>query len=147
MSACVWVYEVQAVVHCEMIVALVLEAIISFPHVAHHVSSRQYLSAYNEYQCIFINALYRYKEAGLGFTANATKDPLSFDVATAVILHLAKLGLINLNSSTTSTYRPLYDVALFFRHKPHGSSDTNLPPFLWTFVRRPGRFRALLVKW
>ena len=51
--------------------------------VAHHACSRQYLSAYNGYECIFIPALYGYKEADA--TANATKDPLSFDVATAVI--------------------------------------------------------------
>ncbi|CAH3103387.1 unnamed protein product [Pocillopora meandrina] len=59
-------------------------AIISLTHVAHHGYSRQYLSAYNGYERIFIPALYRYKDAGLGFTANAIKDPLSFDVATAV---------------------------------------------------------------
>ena len=62
-----------------MIVPLVLEAIISFPHAAHHAYSRQYLSAYNGYERIFIPALYRYKEAGLGVTANAAIDPLSFD--------------------------------------------------------------------
>ena len=36
------------------------------------------------FERVFIPALYRYKDAGLGFTANAIKDPLSFDVATAV---------------------------------------------------------------
>ena len=114
MSAYAWVYEVWAVVHCEMIVALVLQATISFPHVADYACSRQYLSAYNGYECIFIPALYRYKEAGLGFTADATKDSLSFDEATAMILHLTKLGLINLNSSTRSTYQPLMMLYYYF---------------------------------
>ena len=50
--------------------------------------------------------LYRDKEAGLGFAAKATKNPLPFDFATSVILRLAKLGLVNLRSCSRSAYWP-----------------------------------------
>ena len=33
------------------------------------------------------------KETAFGLAANAAKDPLTFDVATAVVLRFAKLGL------------------------------------------------------
>ena len=69
--------------------------------------------------CVFVPSLYQNKEASLGFSANATEDPLPFDGATSVILDLAKLGLINLNSFAKFTYRP--------RMMIYDSVGTNLP--------------------
>jgi len=62
--------------------------------------------AYNGQECVFIPLRYRNKKAGLGLAADAAEDPLPFDVATAVVLCFAKLGLINLNSHTWSAYLP-----------------------------------------
>ena len=43
--------------------------------------------------CVFIPLSYRNKETGFGPVADAAKDPLSFDVATAVVLRFGKLRL------------------------------------------------------
>ena len=67
---------------------------------------------------VFILTLYWDKEAGLGFSAKATKNPPPFDFATSVILHLAKLRLVNLNSCCRSAYWP--------RMMIHDSVGTNL---------------------
>ena len=50
--------------------------------------------------------------------AKATKNPLPFDFVTSVILHLAKLGLVNLNSCSRSAYWPPMMI--------HDSVGTNL---------------------
>ena len=68
---------------------------------------------------VSIFALYQNKEAALGLMAKATKDPLSFDEAASVVLSLAKLRLIDINSRTRTAYWPL----LMF----YNSVGTNLP--------------------
>ena len=61
--------------------------------------------------------------------ANGPKDQLSFDEATFVILQLAILGLIFLDSCTRTAYWPhmLFHGCL---HKPPGNSYNSLSPFL-----------------
>ena len=68
---------------------------------------------------VSVFALYQNKEAALGLMAKATKDPLSFDEASSVVLSLAKLRLIDINSRTRTAYWPL----LMF----YNSVGTNLP--------------------
>ena len=55
---------------------------------------------------VSVFALYQNKEAGLGLMAKGTKGPLSFDEAASVVLSLAKLRLIDINSRTRSAYWP-----------------------------------------
>ena len=58
------------------------------------------MGAYDGRERVFIPLSYRNKEAGFRLAADAAENPLSFDVATAVVLRFAKLGLVNLNSRT-----------------------------------------------
>ena len=49
--------------------------------------------AYDGYKNVFIPLPYRNKETGSGLAADAVEEPLSFDVATAVVLLFARLAL------------------------------------------------------
>ena len=109
------------VVDCKMGIVLVFEEFVSFPLVAHHACPRQYVGAYDGRECVFIPLFfpYRNKEAGFGFAVAAAANPLSFDVATAVVLRFVKqavftLGLdydriiieLNMEWFTSTNYSP-----------------------------------------
>ena len=64
------------------------------------------MGTYDGQECVFIPLHYRNKKAGLGLMADAATDPLSFDVATAVVLRFAKFGLINLQSYLVRLFAP-----------------------------------------
>ena len=73
-------------------------------------------------ECLFNPLRYRNKKAGLGLAADAAEDPLPFNVATAVVLCFAKLGLVNLKSHTWSAYLSAYLPRMMI----HDSVGTNL---------------------
>ena len=96
MRTCVWIDKVLAVVNCEITTAYIFQAVVSFPHVAQHTCIPGNMWArirmMGRTVSLSLCPSYRNKETGFGLAADAAEN-LSFDVATAVVLRFAKLGL------------------------------------------------------